>query len=243
MNQEKKIVVASIVCVSVVLGVFLLTNPIAQPQEYHNFADQRSFFAVPNFFDVVSNAFFLAVAGWGVRRMLEAPPSGSAQRFSAMFYFIAVGLVSIGSAYYHWRPNNATLVWDRLPMTLGFMSLLFHVIADLQRRVGMRLFAAMQSLGVTSVVVWAVFDDLRLYALVQFGSIAVCVLLLLGWRARIPSSAYLWATVALYIAAKVSEHFDRAIFALSLSVLSGHSLKHFLAAAATYYSGCYILDR
>jgi hypothetical protein len=39
----------------------LLTPRIAQPQTYHQFADQRTFLSVPHFFDVVSNLGFLLV--------------------------------------------------------------------------------------------------------------------------------------------------------------------------------------
>ena len=31
--------------------------------------------------------------------------------------------------YYHWKPTNATLVWDRLPMTLAFMTV-FAIMID-----------------------------------------------------------------------------------------------------------------
>ena len=33
------------------------------------------------------------------------------------------------SRYYHWKPTNATLVWDRLPMTLAFMTV-FAIMID-----------------------------------------------------------------------------------------------------------------
>ena len=39
-------------------------------------------------------------------------------------------MVAIGSSYYHWKPSNSRLVWDRLPMTVGFMSLVAVVISE-----------------------------------------------------------------------------------------------------------------
>lgn len=48
------------------------------------------------------------------------------------WFILATGilLVSLGSAYYHWRPNNRTLVWDRLPMTIAFMALFALMVEE-----------------------------------------------------------------------------------------------------------------
>ena len=44
--------------------------------------------------------------------------------------FEGVALTALGSGYYHLAPDNARLVWDRLPMTIGFMGLLAAVLAE-----------------------------------------------------------------------------------------------------------------
>ena len=41
-----------------------------------------------------------------------------------------VALVAFGSSYYHFHPDNRTLFWDRLPMTIVFMSLLATTIGE-----------------------------------------------------------------------------------------------------------------
>lgn len=33
-------------------------------------------------------------------------------------FYIGVAAVGFGSAYYHLQPNDSTLVWDRLPVSL-----------------------------------------------------------------------------------------------------------------------------
>lgn len=224
---------------------FWLTKPISQPLEYHNFADKRSFLSVPNFFDVMSNLPFFVVSIWGVLRLLERSKrlkrSENDRQAAALFYFVSVGLVALGSGYYHWRPCNDTLVWDRLPMSLAFMALLYHVLTNVVVEFKFVYFIVMEIVGISSVVIWALFDDLRLYGLVQFGSIAACLVLLIGWHKKISRSGFLWGTVILYVAAKLTETFDRDIFVLLAGGLSGHSIKHLLAAGATYYSGLYIL--
>lgn len=109
---------------------------IAQDPAYHNFADQRRLLGVPNFFDVISNVFFLFVGAAGIRFVLttplspRSPFSDSVDRWSYLVFFVAVGATAIGSGYYHMHTNNETLVWDRLPMAVGFLALLAAVLCE-----------------------------------------------------------------------------------------------------------------
>jgi len=43
------------------IALMLASPPIGQDPQYHEFADQRAFFGIPNFWDVVSNIPFLLV--------------------------------------------------------------------------------------------------------------------------------------------------------------------------------------
>src|SRR5713226_7825908 len=96
-----------------IIVVVALHRPVPQDPSYHDFADQRTLFGVPNFCNVVSNLPFAFVGIAGLialhRRELDAG-------FAA--FFLGAILISVGSAYYHLQPNNATLTWDRLPMTI-----------------------------------------------------------------------------------------------------------------------------
>ena len=112
-----------------ILGVvsFWFVPPIAQPQWYHDFGDKRSLLGIPNFWNVISNLPFLFVGGWGIGYLL---PDGAkaglpdfVERWLFLFLFAAVALTGVGSAYYHWEPNNDRLVWDRLPLAMMFMAL------------------------------------------------------------------------------------------------------------------------
>jgi hypothetical protein len=121
-------------------------------------------------------------------------------------------------------------------MTIGFMGLLTSVVAE---RAGLpaarRLFLPLLALGAASVVHWHWTElrgagDLRLYALVQFGSLALVVLLLLLYSASSPGTGFIVAGIAAYAAAKALELADARVFAL-WQVVSGHTLKHLAAAA------------
>jgi hypothetical protein len=100
--------------------------PIAQPQSYHAFADQRALWGVPNAFDVISNLPFLVVGLLGLNALpkamaRDATPRAARAPWLAMF--CGVALTALGSAAYHLDPTDATLVWDRLPMALCFAGL------------------------------------------------------------------------------------------------------------------------
>lgn len=99
------------------LGFMLSMDPLAQDPSYHHFADQRAYLGVPNFLDVISNGAFLAAGGAGVMFLARYPAE---LRIAWVTFAGGVVLVGAGSAYYHVNPDNATLFWDRLPITSSF---------------------------------------------------------------------------------------------------------------------------
>ena len=209
----------------VVAGVIALAfvAPIAQPASYHNFADQRRLFGIPNFWNVVSNLPFAVAGVLGLRAFRD---------LASRFLFAGIFLTTFGSAYYHWAPDTPRLVWDRLPMTIGFMSLLALIIgASFGAQLGRRLLLPLVVAGLASVVWWRVSGDLRPYVLVQFAPMLMIPVALIFFD--LPARRELWIAVILYGLAKVAELADREIY--SVFVLSGHTLKHLLAGASTYW--------
>ena len=151
-------------------------------------------------------------------------------------FFLGVALVFFGSAYYHWRPNNATLVWDRVPMTIAFMGLLValvseHAGAELERK----LLAPAVTVGIASVAWWAYTDDLRVYVWVQAAPLLAIIFVLIAYAGRHSHRAYLAYALACYVLAKAAEFQDREIYALTSQTVSGHTLKHLLAAIAILF--------
>jgi hypothetical protein len=203
------------------VAVLIYMGPIAQDQSYHAFADGREIFGIPNFWNVISNLPFAFVGVLGLMR---------SRSFAARLLFTGVFLTAFGSAYYHWSPGDARLVWDRLPMTIVFMPLLATVLAE--RFPSTRwLLIPLVLAGIASVVWWRYSGDLRPYALVQFAPAVIIVTMLLSMPSE--GSKGLWWVILFYGLAKVAEAFDAEIY--SVLPVSGHTLKHLLAAASTWF--------
>jgi hypothetical protein len=81
-----------ILTVTSLLGLLLLP-PIAQDQNYHQFADERVLLGIPNFWNVVSNLPFIAVGAAGLRRFHHDPIT--------IVLFLGVLMTGFGSSYYH----------------------------------------------------------------------------------------------------------------------------------------------
>jgi len=229
-----------LVLIAAVAAVAVITfthGSIPQPLQYHAFADTRTFFGIRNADDVLSNVPFAIVGVAGLFVVFRSGPSifGSlVERWSYAVLFVGVTLTAFGSAYYHLAPDNNRLVWDRLPMAIGFMGLLTAIVAErVSARAAGVLLMPLVVIGCASVFYWHWTElrgagDLRLYLLVQFGSLILVVLLLLLYPARQPGTAYLVVGIIAYAAAKGLEGSDRIIF--DAVGVSGHTLKHLAAA-------------
>jgi hypothetical protein len=209
---------------AVSLAALLLVPPIAQPQDYHQFADQRALLGIPNFWNVISNLPFIAVGAAGLWRFHRHP--------ATIVLFLGIFLTGFGSSYYHWAPNDETLFWDRLPMTLGFMAILVLVTEErVSERTASVLLWPLLAAGVFSLLVWRWTGDLRLYLWVQFFPCLALPVLFLLYPAKY-TGAYWWLiAAAFYALAKLLEFYDAAVYSVG-AILSGHTLKHFAAAAA-----------
>jgi len=214
-----------------VLALFLLP-PIPQDVAYRNFADQRTLWGMPNFCNVLSNLPFLLVAIWGLRALRSQ--SAFHQNWERITYGLlltGVACVTFGSAYYHLSPNNATLFWDRLPMTIAFMSLFAITIGErTSMRVGQLLLAPLIASGAASVLYWRVSGDLRPYVLVQFLPLITLPLMVVLLPPRYTGTIGILGMIGFYTLAKILELFDHQIG--EILATGGHPWKHIAAALA-----------
>ena len=221
--------------VAVVIAVVCASDPVAQSSDYHQFSDQRVIFGVPNFWNVVSNIpfFIVGMIGLGSMRGTVFHATQPNPRVAYHLFFLGAALIAMGSSVYHFNPSNASLLWDRLPMTISFMALVAIVVSEfIDKETGSRLQWPLVIAGLLSVAYWYWTEqsgagDLRPYAVVQFTPLLLIPLTLLLFRK--PGVVWIWGIVLAYVFAKVLEHYDAAVYSL-LGGISGHALKHVVAA-------------
>ena len=171
--------------------------PLLQNQDYHQFADQRELFGIPNFWNVVSNLPFIAIGAAGLLRFHH--------NAITLVLFTGIFLTGFGSSYYHLNPNDSTLFWDRLPMTLCFAAILSAVVEErVDARAGAMLLRPLSA-----------------------------ILILRFFPPKFTGTSYWVAAATLYALAKLLEYYDHEVYSFG-GILSGHTLKHLAAAAACF---------
>ena len=216
-----------------------MQKPIPQDVLYHNFEDNNTYFGIANFWNVISNSPFLFVGLLGLMQLnkLKIIPALKSAYF---MLFLGVLLVAFGSGYYHFIPNNKTLVWDRLPMTIAFMALFTIIIGEfISIKIAKKLFYPLLFLGLFSVYYWYSTEqngagDLRFYALIQFLPMLLIPVILMIYRSKFTNSNAYWHLLLAYFLAKVLEYFDVALHQLVGFGISGHPIKHLVAAIGMY---------
>jgi len=234
-DQYKLILLFAIAIIGIII-VFSM-QPIAQDIKYHNFTDSYSLFSIPNFYNVISNIGFITLGLYGFLKVL------STNNKNCLIYFLTIGIIltGLGSGYYHWNPNNITLIFDRLPMVIVFMTFFTFIISNyITSKNYKTYFSLFLSTGIISILYWSYTEsidtgDLRLYALVQFLPMLLIPVIILLYKNKNNNSYYIFPVLGLYILAKLCEHFDEFIYYFLKESISGHSIKHLFAAVAAYY--------
>ena len=237
-----------------VLGLWLLAAALAglawllpripQPLQYHDFADRRACFGVANCFDTASNALFV-LAGLAGLYFLSSMAGRRAfidarEAIPYRLFFIVAILVGLGSGYYHLAPDNGRLLWDRAAISLALMSLFAALLCErVSITAGLRLLPLLYAAGLGSVAWWGWSEahgsgDLRAYGLVQLYPMLLMPLLLWLYPPRYSGDKDILAVIGLYLLALLCDLTDHRIAALT-GFVSGHTVKHIVAALAMYW--------
>ena len=227
--------------VAVATAVMLCLPRWPHPQSFYDFADQRTILGVPNFSDVVSNAGLAVAGAAGVLFLIRRGAGlGRMDRWALGIMFGGVLLSAVGSAYFHLAPSDATLFWDRLPMSVAFMGFFAGVLTErVSRRAGAWLLAPLVLLGMASVIYWRWTEvqgagDQRFYALVQGLPLLALPYLALAFPAKYLPARGLLVALGWYGLALALQALDTQVYALG-GVVSGHTLKHLAAAMGAYW--------
>ena len=244
MANNSKILLTSVIAI-LVSAIILAQGPIPQDPAYHAFADRRTLFGIPNFWNVISNLPILVCGLIGLVFTATKKYSGglpSLQWHYTLFFAGAV-LIGMGSSWYHLYPDNNTLVWDRLPMTLTFMALFSAILGEnISGRAGRVSLWLLPAAGIASVYYWHVTEqaghgDLRFYAIIQFLPLVLIPVIMMLFKSPFRSNRILLWMLMTYALAKIAEMYDGGIYQI-LNFMGGHALKHLFAAMGVY---CYYL--
>jgi hypothetical protein len=231
-------------------SLLLVHGPIAQLQHYHEFADQTVLAGVPHAADVLSNIGFALVAWWGILRLwpMQGDASLDAGRHGYRLFLAGLLFTSVGSSLYHLAPDDARLVWDRLPIALACAGLLAAVRAECLSKPDSRRDSFLLGLfAVLSVGWWYVsaqngVGDLGPYLLLQCLPLILIPMWQFIYRAPRRDKLAFGCALALYVAAKLAELNDHALLA-ALGFISGHTIKHLLATAAAAVLVARLIER
>lgn len=236
-NTRPASMLASLLILAIASLAMLFHGPIAQLPGYHDFADQRTWMGISNAGDVLSNAGFALVGIAGLALLWQRRKQDTLQAGWSAYalFFISVLLTALGSGWYHLAPDNARLVWDRLPIALacgGILAAVWHETVGRTRW----LTPALALFAIASVLWWRVTDlqglgDLRPYLLLQV--LPLVLIPLLQWQAQRPrfERAAFGIAIGLYVLAKLCEIGDHHVLELG-GLVSGHTVKHLLATLA-----------
>ncbi len=231
------------------LAAWLLPS-FAQPQSFHDYADQRIWLGLPHATDVLSNLPFFGVGALGLHFTLlgwrtQSPHAFSDQRAAAPYalLFLGIFLTAFGSAWYHAQPNDATLLWDRLPMALGFAGLVAGTLTDRAPQRILQFLLAFAAVGAGTVLYWHASENLVPYLVMQIGFIATALIATAWIKSRYTHANRVYAAAGLYAVAITFERLDHQVYALLGGWISGHTLKHLFACAAIGLVYAMVRDR
>ncbi|MDB5945799.1 MAG: hypothetical protein JWQ33_825, partial [Ramlibacter sp.] len=208
---------------------------VAQPGDYHRFADQRMLWRLPMALDVLSNLLFALAGVAGLASLHGTSPYRltKAQRAMATLFFAGLLCTAATSARYHLAPDEPGLMVDRCGMVVAFAGLLGIAAAGcVSERAGGCLGLALLLLGpVAAAIAWRTGNALP-WALLQFGCMGLLLLVASTPKPDGALGVHWGAVVLLYSLAKLLEMNDHAVYEVTGHLLSGHTLKHAVAALA-----------
>ncbi|MGZ4822170.1 MAG: hypothetical protein ACXVZM_11245 [Terriglobales bacterium] len=242
---ERRTRVGLTVAVSLVsIAALCFVPPVSLGPGYHDFVDKRPIFSIPNGLDVLSNLPFVVVGilavMWLSGRSSDSSFLERRERLPYLVFFVGVALTGLGSSWYHLAPGNSRLLWDLLPMSCSFMSMVAALIMErISLRVGLSMFIPLLVFGMASVVYWYLTEmqghgDYRFYLFVQFFSPILLAMIIALFLPRYTGTTYLAVAFFLFLVAKFFETFDKQIYSFT-GLVSGHSLKHLTAGLSCYW--------
>lgn len=218
--------------------IALLAPAVVWPEHYHAFIDTRSWWGIPNTMDVLSNAAFAVVGTWGLWRLghwSHAHRTAVADRpvlyGSALMVGLGLWFTTVGSGIFHWQPNAAGLAVDRMAMSVIFAGLLGMAVAQhISERAGLVTMVTVLTLAPAAAAVAWFTGNATPWGTVQYGGMLLLLALVVSRTDQ--TRTVLVKVLLMYGLAKACEMADEVVWQLTNGLVSGHTLKHLVAAVA-----------
>lgn len=246
-STGEKVLLAALLALG---GGLFIHGPIPFPASYHDFAGDHVWQGIPNGANVLSNLAFLLFGLLGIAETLRRRHSLSRVELLLWLYFFdMVALTAFTSGMYHLEPDALGLAFDRLTIVLGTSALLGILVYErLNPAIAVKVAVGWSVFSALAVASWYYSEtigasDQRAYVIAQgFPLLAVVVVLVLG-KPRYTGYWHWLAGLGYYAIAKALEGMDHTIYALSHEAVSGHVLKHLVAAAGAGWLAWHIRVR
>lgn len=205
-----------------------------------DFADHRGWRGLPFAMDVLSNLPFAAFGIGGLLRLrrfdtLHERLYAASVLDCAWLFFAGLVFTAAGSAFYHLQPDALRLAADRAGMAIAFAGVVGLAVCErVSTRAGWPAACATFVGGMMAVAAYHEGGNVLPWAVVQFGGMALVLVLALLRPVPGAIGLSLGALIFFYAVAKLLELGDQAVFEATGQIVSGHSLKHLVAAGAAW---------
>ncbi|XP_073116655.1 uncharacterized protein [Elaeis guineensis] len=214
--------------------VMVATPRIPHSPALHLFADMRNFLGVPNTLNVLTSFPFLLIGVPGLVLCLSGSCFGISLKgevWGWALYYAGAAAAAFGSAYYHLKPDDERVIWDRLPMMISASSVLSNLLIErYDERMGITCLFSLLMLVLVSIACERTFDDLRLCMMFYFvPCVAIPAMVFLFPPKYTHSKYWFWAT-GFYLLARFVAIADKRVYSVTRYAISGHSLEHLCLA-------------
>ncbi|XP_072998545.1 uncharacterized protein [Typha latifolia] len=216
------------------LLLILVTPRIPHSPSLHLFADMRNFLGVPNTLNVLTTFPFLLVGVPGLVLCLSGSCFGISLKgevFGWALFYAGNAAVAFGSAYYHLKPDDDRIVWDRLPMMISASSVLsILVIERVDERIGISCLFSLLLLVLVSIACERTFDDLRLCMMFHLIPCIAIPAMVFLFPPKYTHSRFWILASGFYLLARFEGVADKKVYSVNRYFISGHSLEHLCLA-------------
>jgi len=202
-----------------------LLNKISLPKKYHNFADRKTLFGIPNAMNVLSNIAILIPFFYLLKKKENTNQENMLSEKNLLIIHIL--LLTIASIYYHYNPSDNTIFWDIL-MIATLSIIVLNIINN--HEYGKLLYI----LSILSVIYWKYSGDIKLYLIILIG-VPIYFFLKYYKNKNDTIRKYLYFTIFFTILYRIVELYDHQIYKITGNIISGHTLKHIFAGLSILY--------